>query len=159
MSDLRCTCGAWEEVEKALVKLSNFNCESRHEMKLDGVESANIIWDFLAGELRLQNNYGAIFHSVRVKYTCDLPGCVISLAEVAEPPAPKEREWLGGDELQDEKGRRAIVVGMKINAMSLSILTFVIIGNSPPIHIEAYVKEMKEHWRNLTIEAEQAGEK
>ena len=144
MTDLRCTCGAWDKIEEALERIKNgkngiykiiydFNPDAKWEM-LEALEHPNIC------------------HQVRLDKFCDLGPAIIELADKVDPPKPKEREWRVGDKVQSPNGSVGVVYGLMD-----------IVGQDQGAEVQLIESEIKygltpdgakPEWRNLTIEGE-----
>ncbi|KKL25063.1 hypothetical protein LCGC14_2409070 [marine sediment metagenome] len=153
MSDLRCTCGAFAKIEAALERIKkskdgiykiiyDFNRDAQWET-LEALEAPNI------------------YHQVRLDKSCTLPAAIMELADKVKPPPQKEREWRVGDvvELVEPLAYEQFKVGMKAVLGDLAIRppeswpTNIKHPDSVSLSLHAGPK----NWRNLTIEAEQAG--
>ena len=136
---LRCTCGAWEKVEKALERIMRTAPEYHRKL----------LWDWENGHLRRYNDPADAANSVKCFSVCELASGVVKLADLHDPPKPKEREWRVGDELKDTWDVRWLIVASIEEGWKVSR-----IGTRE----EKNIRDGRV-WSNLTIEAEKVGEK
>ena len=80
---------------------------------------------------------------------CDLPAAIMELRDRLDPPIQKERQWRVGDELNDTRDARWVIVAPDERGWKV-----IRIGDGS----KREIRDGKV-WSNLTIEAEQAGEK
>lgn len=101
------TCETCRKIEKALERIQ-FTCENTH---------GGLIWDWdhakgvARGYLRLlwprHEHPNIIWEPVKCEQSCDIPQALVELADMVDPPKPKEREWRVGDVVMlkpDEEG-------------------------------------------------------
>ena len=131
---LRCTCGFAEKVEGALERILS------RKKGINFRHSENILcaWD------------NETDYEVECVNLCDLPASILELADKVKPPKPKERESQVGDVMQEiSRGGVYLVIGFDGD------------GN-PTLNKDHFRRRgilSPSQWRNLSIEAEQAGEK
>ena len=142
MSNDRCPCGAFAETEAALERI--------------GHSYGVLTWYKHIGILEATNHTSrttGILEKVVCKNACDLPAAIMELRNKVDPPKPKEREWQIGDMvLCNVAGVDKKVAGPWIVTHSGDEL-FRHNGGLPGTSALR-----KDGWRNLTIEAELAGE-
>ena len=138
----RCTCGFAEKVEAALNTILKRTGAGGICWSLD-TDEGNILKPLIPSKE----------YNTKCGAACDLPAAIFELRDKVKPPKPKEREWRVGDivilRLSDD-----VVRGLAREIRSLSGRRhdgFYIHGNSAEMGMQG--------WRNLTLEAEQAGEK
>jgi len=139
MSDLRCSCGFVEKIEAALERIS----EKRNTLVL-GLDQGN--W-WLSVPAKGKEDERVI----TFREPCEIASAIIRAADVVDPPEKKEREWRVGDVVKNEsRGTLTLVTGFhKVIADG----GFTIKGQ-PLTTVYS-----RTGWRNLSVEAEQAGEK
>ena len=141
--DLRCSCGFAEKIEAALQRIADYG--------------TTLTWDIMNATLDLYDGRKCIEQTL-VADPCSLPRAVISTADKVKPPKQKERERRVGDvvafspidKTNDlyEHGRPEIITATQSNKFHTRLRPNISgVGHNP------------KQWRNLTIEAEQAGEK
>ena len=155
---LRCACGAWDKIEEALnIFREKFKEEDRCvslSWRLDGRWKGLCITD--TGKLKSAGMELEIDHVEM----CDLPAAILALRDKVAPPKPKEREWRVGDVLLCTDnyvagfriGDRAIVYELGERAKILKV-------GEDYTDNASVVSVFAAYFTNLTIEAENAGEK
>ena len=149
--DLRCSCGFAEKIGAALERIVSSTTYSGHR----------IFWDFHQGKLGYpwmnikENKQGEMV--VDAANSCDLSAAIMELSLKVKPPKPREREWRVGDVvmLKDEQSHMTNLERGKpylISSVDEERGVCVRVGDDHEYSIG------KSHYRNRTIEAEQAGE-
>ena len=87
MSDLRCTCGAWEKLEEAWKRIEAVVGSGKGLVWNAHSFDGSAILKVLAVENR----------TVSCEAFCNIPVALFDLADLHDPPKPKEREWRVGD--------------------------------------------------------------
>ncbi|KKN45761.1 hypothetical protein LCGC14_0679840 [marine sediment metagenome] len=137
-----CTCGAWNNIEKALERIREQSIYTRLILILSHM-------DFRDGE---KHNDAHLPFDL-----CEIPAEILDLAT---KHTPKEREWRVRDVLKSPMGGGYGDHDWIIVAIESS-------GNFPIKVVQfdttkadgLYPQHKNPNWRNLTIEAEQSGEK
>ncbi|KKN61946.1 hypothetical protein LCGC14_0517150 [marine sediment metagenome] len=141
---LRCTCGAWDKIEGAFRSFKNLGdgfVISYNDCDYDGMPPKRLA-------LKLFKNFEHRSHEIDHVNWCDLPAAIMELADKVDPPKPKERGWEIGD-----------VVGRKDGSLDPKIVRWLSPHEIGVFGFGAHISHSKSEYRNLTIEAEQAGEK
>ena len=165
MIEVRCSCGFAEKIEAALERIRAAIKGSGHgyegyikldEMLLTAYEHVDSDPDHYTGVAAVQ------FDGL-----CNLQKAVFGLADKVDPPIQKARGWRVGDELECIEaygtlafvpGDRAIIVGIVGKIGAPSGFRILKIGASSTCG-EYAQKPLSLYFRNLSLEAEQAGEK
>ncbi|KKN01576.1 hypothetical protein LCGC14_1126490 [marine sediment metagenome] len=154
---MQCSCGAWDKIEEALERIQ------KKYTNVDGT-IYGLAWTFGMGKSNANNlcvtNVGPLCTSpnevMGVEKPCDLPAAIMKLRDKVDPPKPKEREWRVGDVVQSVSdvryapGTVAILTGPEKNHGGA-------VTNLPRGGTGNWFAPGND-WRNLTREAEQAGE-
>ena len=135
MTDLvRCSCGFAAKTEAALERIRKGREPDQHKL----------YYAFADGVLALENSD----HRITDVAICHLLTAVSELADKVKPPKQKEREW----ELRD-------IVGRKDGSLDPKIVKWLSPHEHDVFGFGAHISHSKSEYRNLTIEAERAGEK
>jgi len=144
MSDLSCTCGFAEKIEAVLEKIG---------------KTKNVVVAWCPGVFRLgayqlsgpaiPTNLGGVKTLVELGgvNACDIPNRLLEISDKVKPPEPKERGWRIGD-----------VVGRKDGSLDPKIVKWFSPHEVGVFGFGGDISHSKSEYRNLTIEAEQAGE-
>ena len=139
MSDDRCTCGFMSKIEAALERI-----REAHPV------NSGILWEWEDLNRGLLRVYATGQPTIKLRYPCDLPAAILELRDKVDPPIQKARRWRVGDVVQNEERR----ILARVTGFHQGIADGGFTLNVTPV-TTVYIKR---GWRNLTIEAERAGE-
>jgi len=137
MTELRCTCGAWDKIAEAFERI--FGTRNRIAMILSKNDR----------EIRIVSDEPPMGVIARAKYSYeqfyDLSFIISELADEIDPPKPKEREWQVGD--------------VAMRDIENPIIVSEVCDHTFKYGPNQIYQEYKSLWRNLSIEAEKGAEK
>ena len=141
---LRCTCGARDKIERVLERIG----EKRDTLMLG---LGNCWW------LSVPAKGGQHERVITFRNACGIPDALLQAADHVNPPKPKEREWRRGDYV-----KKTDRVDTRIDAGEIRMISEILDQDTFRIYRmkdSEFLITSKPGWSNLTIEAEQAGEK